>query len=206
MAVGRLDLGRSKMEADFHADISQIYKRFHSKLLQFILGRVSNRDAAEDILHEVFLKIHRRIETLRDNEKLESWMFQITRNAIVDHYRSTKQTTNISTAFDVAENDDEIPPAQRLEPCVREFVEELQEPYREALRLVEFEGMSQKELAEQLGISFSGAKSRVQRARAMLRDMLMRCCHFEFDRFGTILDYHPISCCCCDEHSKKTST
>ncbi len=193
------------METDIHPNISQIYNQFHQKLLHFIQSRVPDRDTAEDILHGVFLKIHRRIETLRDDEKLESWMFQITRNAIVDHYRSTKQTTNISTAFDVAENDDEISPAQRLEPCVREFVEQLQEPYREALRLVEFEGMSQKELADRLGISFSGAKSRVQRARAMLRDMLMRCCHFEFDRFGTILDYHPISCCCCDEHSEKAA-
>lgn len=189
------------MEADVHPNISQLYNQFHQKLLQFIRGRVSDRDAAEDILHEVFLKIHQRIETLRDDEKLESWMFQITRNAIVDHYRSSRQTTDIAATPDVAEEDDGITPAQRLEPSVREFVEQLPEPYREALRLVEFEGMSQKELAERLGISFSGAKSRVQRARAMLRDMLMRCCHFEFDRFGTILDYYPISCCCCDEHS-----
>lgn len=193
------------MRTDTQPATEQLYKQFHQKLLQFILSRVPDHNAAEDILHEVFLKIHRRIETLRDNEKLESWMFQITRNAVVDYYRSSNQTTNIATTHDVVEEDDEIHPAQHLEPSVREFVEQLPEPYREALRLVEFEGMSQKKLAERLGISFSGAKSRVQRARAMLRDMLMRCCHFEFDRFGTILDYHPISCCCCDEHSKKTS-
>jgi len=65
--------------------------------------------------------------------------------------------------------------------------------------MVEYEGMTQKEYAEKICISISGAKSRVQRARGMLKDLLMRCCHFEFDSYGTIIDYHPIACCCCSE-------
>jgi RNA polymerase sigma-70 factor (ECF subfamily) len=65
--------------------------------------------------------------------------------------------------------------------------------------MVEFEGVSQTELADRLGISVSGAKSRVQRGRKMLRDILMKCCHFEFDRYGTIIDYYP-HCCCCESN------
>jgi RNA polymerase sigma-70 factor (ECF subfamily) len=77
------------------------------------------------------------------------------------------------------------------------MIDSLPSHYREALLLTEYEGLSQKDLADRLGISISGAKSRVQRARAMLRDLLMECCHFEFDRYGTVIDYHPIACCCC---------
>jgi RNA polymerase sigma-70 factor (ECF subfamily) len=79
----------------------------------------------------------------------------------------------------------------------------LPEKYAKALILVEFSSLSYKEASQKLGISVSGVKSRVQRARKMIKDSLMRCCHFVFDRFGTILDYHPVTCCCCREDSKE---
>jgi RNA polymerase sigma-70 factor (ECF subfamily) len=72
----------------------------------------------------------------------------------------------------------------------------LPEHYRQALLLTEYQGLTQEQLAERLGISLSGAKSRVQRAREKLRDMLLRCCHFEFDRRGRIVDYYQRCCCC----------
>jgi RNA polymerase sigma-70 factor, ECF subfamily len=54
----------------------------------------------------------------------------------------------------------------------------------------------------ELGISFSGAKSRVQRARAKIKEQLLDCCHFQFDRAGQIIDYQPRrDCCASQEHS-----
>jgi RNA polymerase sigma-70 factor (ECF subfamily) len=84
------------------------------------------------------------------------------------------------------------------------MVDRLPEPYREAIILTEYEGRTQKELAEYLGISLSGAKSRVQRAREKLKIMLLECCYFEFDRRGKVIDYHSRSepcliCSCCDD-------
>jgi RNA polymerase sigma-70 factor (ECF subfamily) len=76
------------------------------------------------------------------------------------------------------------------------MVDELPETYREALRLTEYEGLSQKELSERVGISFSGAKSRVQRARAKIKQQLLDCCHFELDHAGRIIDYQPHCACC----------
>jgi RNA polymerase sigma-70 factor, ECF subfamily len=53
-----------------------------------------------------------------------------------------------------------------------------------------------------LGISLSGAKSRVQRARKKLKELLLECCHFEFDRYGTVFDYHPKNCTkCCESET-----
>ncbi len=76
------------------------------------------------------------------------------------------------------------------------MVRDLPETYREALRLTEYQGLSQKELGERLGISFSGAKSRVQRARAKLKQQLLACCHFQFDYAGQIIDYQSRCTCC----------
>ena len=82
------------------------------------------------------------------------------------------------------------------------MVAALPETYREALRLTEYQGLSQKALGERLGISFSGAKSRVQRARAKVKEQLLDCCHFQFDRVGQIIDYQSRrDCCASGEHA-----
>ncbi|MBM4166993.1 MAG: RNA polymerase sigma factor SigZ [Ignavibacteria bacterium] len=175
-----------------------LYKNFSDRLRTLIFAKVHNAMDAEDILHEVFLKIHNKMETLRDKEKLEQWIFQITRNAIIDYFRATKTATDVDDeSFDIEETPEEPRITERLQTSIREMIQELPEPYREALILVEYERMRQIALSKKLGISFSGAKSRVQRARNMLKEKLLQCCHFEFDRYGTIIDYHPISCKCC---------
>jgi RNA polymerase sigma-70 factor (ECF subfamily) len=174
-----------------------LFKSFNSRLKSFILQRVSDQSAADDILQNVFLKIHARIDSLRDETKLESWIFQITRNAIADHYRARFSSHDTLEAEEPAEIPAEENAMEKLSAGVREMINQLPDHYREALMLTEFEGLSQQELAERLGLSLSGAKSRVQRARQLLKDLLMQCCHIEFDRYGTIIDYHPHECCCC---------
>ncbi|MBM4160663.1 MAG: RNA polymerase sigma factor SigZ [Ignavibacteria bacterium] len=178
-----------------------LYQQFHVRLKHFILRRIPDKADAEDLLQEVFLRIHARIGTLKDSSRIESWIFQIARNLIIDHYRSKRTREEIDEEGLPDEGERTLTAVERLAPAIRELVDQLPQPYREALVLTEFEGMSQKELAQQLGISLSGAKSRVQRGRAMIKDSLMRCCHFEFDRYGTVIDYHAISCCCCREPS-----
>jgi RNA polymerase sigma-70 factor (ECF subfamily) len=81
------------------------------------------------------------------------------------------------------------------------MVDALPESYREALRLTEYAGLSQKQLGERLGISFSGAKSRVQRARAKIKQQLLDCCHFQLDHAGRIVDYQPRCACCANGDS-----
>jgi len=90
-------------------------------------------------------------------------------------------------------NDDVV---KELLPSIKAMVDSLPADYRQALILTEYEGLTQRELAERLGLSFSGAKSRVQRAREKLKIMLLDCCHFEFDRLGKVIDYQP-KCACC---------
>lgn len=179
-----------------------LYRTFQERLRRFILKRVRDSAAAEDILQDVFLKIHTKADSLQDETKLESWIFQITRNTIIDHYRSKGKTDPLDNSIDLAEEDLHDEAHKRLATTVRSFIDQLPPLYREALVLVEYEGLTQNEVAVKLGISLSGAKSRVQRARAMLRDLFMQCCHFEFDQYGTVLDYHSRSCSCCAQENR----
>ena len=173
-----------------------IWNEFSNKLRQFILRRVHDPEVADDILQEVFVKIHNRIDTLQDDAKIESWVYQITRNAIIDHYRAQKQNAPLDESLTAPEDEGANDAEKQLAPSLKGMVNALPRDYREAIVLTEYEGISQKELSERLGISFSGAKSRVQRARAKLKDMLLDCCHFEFDRFGKVVDYKPRPDCC----------
>jgi len=184
-----------------------VWEAFHTPLQQFIRRRVSDEATAEDVLQDVFLKIHLHVEALKDVKKLESWIYQITRNAIIDSYRESRPTTTLEAAevLDLPEElpDDDV--VSELLPCVRAMVRSLPELDRQALVLTEYQGLTQKELSERLGLSFSGAKSRVQRAREKLKQQLLECCHFELDRRGHIIDYQPrchsceTAACCSDE-------
>ncbi len=182
----------------------QAWEAFHTPLHQFIRRRVADEATAEDLLQEVFLKIHQQGASLRDARHLESWIYQITRNLIIDYYRSRQHrmtTLDDGEARDLPEEfpDDDI--VSELLPCVRAMVLALPDQDRQALILTEYQGLTQKELGERLGLSFSGAKSRVQRAREKLKQELLACCHFELDRRGHILDYQP-RCGCCDGDSQ----
>ena len=167
----------------------QLWETFSGPLHQFIRRRVHDPHSAEDILQDVFLKIHTHIDSLRTHDRLTSWIYQITRNAIADYYRAQRPTAELAETIPAADAlaDDDV--VRELSPCVAAMVAELPEAYREALRLTEYQGLSQKALSERLGISFSGAKSRVQRARAKIKEQLLACCHFQFDHAGRIIDY-----------------
>jgi RNA polymerase sigma-70 factor (ECF subfamily) len=73
--------------------------------------------------------------------------------------------------------------------CLKNMVDELPDIYKQAITLTAFENHTQKEYSEMAGISLSGAKSRVQRARSLLKEMVLGCCSLEFDRLGNIIDY-----------------
>ena len=186
-----------------------MWDRYSRRLGTFIRSRVENDVEAEDILQEVFIRIHRNLCCQEDWDKPESWIYQIARNLIIDHYRNRRTWVelpeNIPSEPDWGEwvnlEDD---PEAKLALSLRELIDELPEPYRQALILTEYRGLSQKQLAESQGLSLSGAKSRVQRARQKLRDMLLNCCHFELDRRGRVLDYYQ-RCCCCNPVGKSTA-
>ena len=121
----------------------QVWHVFHAPLLQFIRARVADDSSAEDILQEVFLKIHQRIETLKDVKKLESWVYLITRHTIIDFYRSKEQPKASLDATEVLELAEDLPDDDvitDLFPAVRAIVKSLPEQDRQALVLTEFQG------------------------------------------------------------------
>lgn len=181
----------------------EFWNLFNDRLKAFIYSKVKNEATTNDLLQEVFLKIHQNIDRLQDNSKVQSWIFQIARNTVTDYFRKASKA---SQPTDAIEPEEESSDYTIFDEAVRDMVSMMNRmppEYCEALCLTELEGLSQKEYAEKIGISYSGAKSRVQRARTILKDMLMDCCHYQFDKYGTVLSIHPKCCCCCHPKGKQ---
>jgi RNA polymerase sigma-70 factor, ECF subfamily len=183
-------------------DAEAIWRELHDGLLGFIERRVRSREIAEDILQEVMLRIHRQADAIERAEAVGAWVHAITRNAITDHYRSTQVRREVTRGRELdpeRAGDPETETADargELAACVAPLLARLPPSYRETLTLTELDGLTQVEAAHRLGLSVSGAKARVQRGRAQLKELLLDCCHVELDRRGAITDYHARSGSC----------
>ncbi|MFO7529684.1 MAG: RNA polymerase sigma factor SigZ [Marinobacter sp.] len=167
----------------------KLWQEYRTKLRAFIRSRVSDETISDDILQDVFLKMHTGLVSLKDETKLKSWLYQIARNAIIDYFRSQKPTVELADQLPHPEIEPNEKTAQELSECLEPMIQLLPENYRDAIILSEIKGLTQKEVAKSQGISLSGAKSRVQRGRALLKTMLSDCCQLEFDHSGRLCDY-----------------
>ncbi|WP_422449113.1 RNA polymerase sigma factor SigZ [Thermoanaerobacterium sp. DL9XJH110] len=171
-------------------DVCALWKELSSDLKTFICKKVGNEQDAEDILQDVFLKILTNMDRIKDNDRIYAWVYRITRNTINDYYRRRRIKAEISDLPEegVTSNDeDEI--INELVLCLKNMIESLPDKYKQAIMLTELGGLTQKELAQKLGMSISGAKSRVQRGRIMLKEKFFECCKFQFDGYGNIIEY-----------------
>jgi RNA polymerase sigma-70 factor (ECF subfamily) len=183
------------------AAMEQLWQEMHAPLLRVIARRVSDPRDAEDVLQDVMLRIQRQSREIDDVDNLGAWVHQVTRSAVIDFYRRRAARAERPTGIDLDELAPAAPEEQRtdLTPCIRPLVSRLPDKYREALELTEFEGLSQVAAAERLGLSTSGMKARVQRARGQVRDLLLDCCQVELDRRGGVAGFQARSGGCgCD--------
>ena len=196
-------------------ETERIWHQLHEALVSFVRRRVSSDQDAEDIVQDVFVRIHRQLGTLRHTESMHAWVYKIARNAIADHYRGWARTDRMVEAARIQATDggpvgDVVAlaePSPELDSCLNELIGELPQSYADALRMTELGDMTQQEAATSLGLSVSGMKSRVQRGRRQLEVLLGQCCHFELDRRKGIIDYEPLDgggCADCDCRSDGT--
>ena len=172
---------------------------YRDELYRFVLKRVRDEAAAEDIVQEAMVKAYAQRETMKVPSRLRSWLYQVVRNTVIDYYRGKRPSEPMPDDLLPEDADGEgCQPGRELAGCLAPLLDGLPAAYREALRLADLEGVAQQDVAARLGLSLSGAKSRVQRARRMLRDSLLACCRVEQDRRGAVVAYERVgSCDCC---------
>ena len=180
-------LSWERFKMKYKHNVDNIWNEFSEQIRGYLLGKVKQKDDADDLLQEIFIKIHGSLGQLQDENKLAPWIYQIVRNSLTDYYRKKSPETSefdeeSTVSFD-SETPDDIYSAC-VSGCLRVFIDRLPEKYREPLVLSDVKGLKQKDIAEQMNISYSGLKSRVQRGREMIKEMFMDCACISHDTSG----------------------
>jgi RNA polymerase sigma-70 factor, ECF subfamily len=177
------------------SEVTTIWSDFHKELKAFILNKTRNSADTDDILQDVFIKIIHNIDKVNQAENLRHYLYGILRNAINDYFRKRKSIIdNTEIEEKITEEETQSLNTTIAECCIKPFINKLPDNYRDALLITEFQDISQKELAEKLNISYSGAKSRVQRGKEKLKNLLLQCCAYKTDIYGNILAAENCDC------------
>lgn len=154
----------------------EIFDAFHEKIYRFVFFRTHHKQTAEDITSVVFTKALEKIHSFNPQKgNFSSWLYQIARNSIIDHYRSRKETQNLEDAFDIStpsslEKDTDT--ALKLEE-VKKYMQGLAPEQRNILIMRVWDGLSHKEIAAVLNITESASKMAFSRVMSKLNKDLM---------------------------------
>ena len=189
-------------EAMNHATTEQVWREFGTQLQAFVRRRIADPDRADDVLGEIMLRIHRNLDRVDDHDHLTRWVYRITRNAIIDEYRRAERERARrgdlpDDAPAVGVEDESKSVFRELAACMRPLLDRLPAEQRRALELSDLDGLTQRDAAQREGLSVSGMKSRVQRGRRRLAELLGRCCELNLDARGVPMEYSPPSGCGC---------
>src|SRR5688572_20162232 len=134
-----------------------IWMHLSSDLRRFIRRRVSDDHVADDLLQETFVRVHRNIGTLQEEDRPATWVYQIARNVVHDHHRkATNSTVALADADPADDCEDHLSRLRcRGAGWLDEMIRSLPEGYREAVQLAEIEGLPQQEVGDRLGLSLS---------------------------------------------------
>lgn len=175
--------------------LENVWAQYQHALRSFLHSKVSNPDDVEDLQQEILIKTHQNLSNVKDAESIKSWLFQLANRAIIDFYRkrARQQRDDGLAADDLWFEEQQATIEQEMVNCLEPFIQALPSEQSTLLNAVELQGVSQKELALQSGISYSTLKSRVQKGRSELKKLFEQCCTLQLDHQGNVVDYHPKS-------------
>ena len=179
------------IELKKYSDISLLWLEYKNGLKYYIFKKVKNEEIANDLSHEVLMKVYNSCCSHIEIKNVRSWMFQIAHNTTIDYLKKQqKLTDHIPESYD-----DDQTVFQDAGEIIRPLMQLLPEKYATPLQLSDIEELKQKEVAQKLNLSLTATKSRVQRARNLLKEKIIECTHLEKDDKGNLISIEVKSDC-----------
>jgi RNA polymerase sigma-70 factor, ECF subfamily len=170
-----------------------IFNQYHDRLKKFVTVTVKNEWAVDDIVQEVFVRAHSKIDTLKDHDKIGSWLFRIAYRQCMDHFRKESRNPQEDImdfrgmdTFDYSTTEKKLAQHQ-MSVCVQNQMLLLPENYRTVVWLFDVLGFTLKEIADILELSVENVKIRLHRARKKLKSILNQKCTFEKDERNVLV-------------------
>ncbi len=164
--------------------VSTAWLRYEQELRGFIASRINDHSQIEDILQDVFIKALAEGNRFCQLDNSRAWLFRVTRNQLIDYQRTHKDHAPIDDQLE--ENQEESAPVSNLSTCLPFALKNLSLDDQEIIQRCDLDGLPQADYAKQKGLSLTGAKSRIQRARKRLKKQLEISCHIIFDPQGNV--------------------
>ncbi|MCE7793196.1 sigma-70 family RNA polymerase sigma factor [Salipaludibacillus sp. CUR1] len=180
-------------------ELDRIVEQYHQELRRFVLKRVASRFDAEDVLQTIWIKVVREENKLADVTHVRGWLYQIARSTIIDFYRKRKVEIPDANVPDTPITGMEHAETNFNEDCASYLLRELQglpEKYQLPFWLYVGEEWKHRQISSELNLTLSGSKTRVQRARRQLKEILLNCCDVQFDAYGNVVRYEKRNVCC----------
>jgi RNA polymerase sigma-70 factor (ECF subfamily) len=173
-------------------DLLGIHDQYYHRVRKFILASVKNESVADDLVQETFIKIQENLNSLRDPEKISSWIFRIAYHLCQDHFRLLKKSSFQEEIHDGLVTLQESPVQKELEQgemsqCVQDKLNLLPEAQRSVIIFADIMDFSQQEIADILGLTVENVKVRLHRARKKLKAILEEACSFEVDERNVLV-------------------
>ena len=173
--------------------VAAAWRAHGGELRGYLRHRVADVEVAEDLLQEVFVKAMRQGSNFCVLENPRAWLFQVTRNALVDRLRSTHPQVSLSD--ELAESSLPEPettaPVDALAGCLARTLGELAPEDAAILRACDIDGQTQRAYALAHDLSLPATKSRLLRARRRLRERLTKVCQVQFEPDGSVCGHVP---------------
>ena len=168
--------------------IEDIWLDYRAALKRFLHAKVSNEADVEDLLQDILIKTYSKLNTVKTQKSVKSWLFQIANHTIIDYYRK-KGRVQAANTEDLWPLDEPQESKVVLLNCISPFINALPDEHASLLTAIDLNNQSQKQYAEKLGVSYSTLKSRVQKSRGLLKKVFDDCCHFKMDNSGNVYDH-----------------
>ena len=154
-------------------EMERIYATYSGKVMGYLRARIHNTAEAEDICSEVFEKVMRKIDDYDQTKAaVGTWIFSITRNTLIDHYRKKRPTEELDENLkDDTELDESLLTNETLSELAA-ALKRLPEQLRDIVVLRYYDGKPLTEIAELMGLSYGAVKLRHQNALMLLRERM----------------------------------
>ncbi|PHS07156.1 MAG: RNA polymerase subunit sigma-70 [Kordia sp.] len=166
-------------------DINQVWSEYNQDIKRFILSKVKDEQLTNDLLQDTFIKAYSKLDTVKNEPKIKSWLFSIARNVSLDYFRKSNKTVPLNT-FDIKDESWEET-VHSPQDCLPGIIKNLPKKYRDPLFLSDIKGLKQAAVAKRLKLPLPTVKSQIQRARKLIKQGYIDCCDYTENEKGQLV-------------------